>query len=470
MKRMTSCLALAALLALGGPATAADKAEALKVTPPKLAFTEHQLGNGLKVVLHEDHSVPAVNLQVLYRVGSKDERKGRSGFAHLFEHIMFKGSANVAPEEHKNFISSIGGRYNATTDFDRTLYFQTFPSNYLERLLWMEADRMRSLNVSDENFKSERDVVKEERRLRIDNPPFGRLFEVVLDNTYTTHPYKILPIGSIEDLDAATIEDVRDFHKIYYVPNNATLVVSGDFDSAQTLKWIEKYFADIPKGAEIPRQIPQEPAQTSERRLTDYHANTPLPVVVLTYHVPEAGHPDLYPLEVASNILSAGESSRLYKKMVYEKQMAIAAGGQAFVLEDPGVFFFFSILQGGQKPEDVEKTFQEEIDRLKNEPVSAEELAKSKNQLISGLVFGRDTVQDKGEAIAYASAILGDTSLVNRQLAEYQKVTAEDIRRVAQKYFTSGNRTVVYMLPEAMRPPAGDATGTQGAPRNEVNR
>jgi zinc protease len=452
LKSKIAFLVGAALLALTAPALAV---EALKVTPPKLEVQEHKLANGLQVLMYEDHSVPVATVEVWYHVGSKDERKGRSGFAHLFEHIMFKGSANVGPEEHKNYISSIGGRYNATTDFDRTLYFQTFPSNYLERVLWMEADRMRSLDISDENFKSERDVVKEERRLRIDNPPFGRLFEVVLENTYKIHPYHILPIGSMADLDAATLEDVRAFHSTYYVPNNATLVVAGDFDPGQVTQWAEKYFGSIPKGSKpIPRDIPKEPAQTVERRATDYHSNTPLPAVVLTYHVPEAGTPDLYALEVASNILSSGESSRLYRRMIYEKQMAVAAGGQTVLLEDPGVFFFFTILQAGQKPEDGEKELLAEVARLQSEAVSADELAKSKNQLISGLVFGRQTVQDKADAIGNAAVILGDLALVNRELAEYQKVTAADVQRVANTYFKPENRTVVYMLPEAMRPGA----------------
>jgi zinc protease len=447
-----ACLAGAALLALTAPAPAA---EALKVAPPKLEVQEQKLANGLQLLMYEDHSVPVATVEVWYHVGSKNEPKGRSGFAHLFEHIMFKGSANLAAEEHRNFISSVGGSYNATTSFDRTQYFEVFPSNYLERILWMEADRMRSLDVSEENFKSERQVVKEERRLRIDNPPFGRLLEVVLQNTYTTHPYRILSIGSLADLDAATLQDVRDFHRTFYVPNNATLVVSGDFDPAQVKRWVETWFGSIPQGKPISRDIAQEPAQKAERRAVDYHPNTPLPAVVLTYHVPEAGTPDVYALQVASGILSGGESARIYRRLVYDKQIAIGAGGQAFVLEDPGVFFFFAYLQGGQKADEAEKELLAEIDRLKAEAVSADELAKAKNQLISGLVFGRQTVQQKADAIGYASVILGDVSLVNRELAEYQKVTAADVQRVARTYFSPENRTVVYMLPEAMRP-AGD--------------
>jgi len=441
------------LLAATAPALAAD---ALKVTPPKLEVREHKLANGLDLLMYEDHSVPAATVEVWYHVGSKDEKKGRSGFAHLFEHLMFKGSANVGAEEHKNFISSIGGRYNATTDFDRTLYYQSFPSNYLERVLWMEADRMRSLDISDENFKSEREVVKEERRLRVENPPFGRLFGVVLDKTFTTHPYRIETIGSMADLNAATIQDVRDFHSTYYGPNNATLVVSGDIDPQRTIQWAEKYFGPIPQGKPIPRDVPKEPAQKAERRAVDYHPNTPLPTVVITYHIPEAIHPDIYALQVAGNILSAGESSRLYRRMIYEKQMAVAAGGQTIALEDPGVFFFYSILQPGQKPEDGEKELLAAVDKLRGEPVSDAELVKAKNQFISQLVFGRQTAQDKADAIGNAKVILDDLSLVNRQLAEYQKVSAADVQRVARTYLSPENRTVVYMLPESMRPKTGE--------------
>ena len=447
-KLPTVLLALSLLTAQGLAAAA------LKVSPPELKIRQHQLANGMKVILHEDHSVPAANVQVWYHVGSKDERQGRSGFAHLFEHIMFKGSANVAPEEHINFINSIGGRFNATTDFDRTLYFQTFPSQYLERMLWMEADRMRSLNVSEENFVSERDVVKEERRLRIENPPFGRLFEVVLDKTFSAHPYRILPIGSMADLNAATIEDVREFHRTYYVPNNATLVVSGDFQSDETLAWIEKYFASIPKGQAIPRNIPKEPAQTAERRTVEYDANTPLPVVIFTYHMPEAGNPDLYALQVAANVLSNGQSSRLYRKLVYDQQLALQAGGQSIVLEDPGVFFFFAILQAGKTVEEAETSLVEEAQRLIAEPVPQEELEKAKNQLVAAEVFERQTVQDKGVAIGYASVILEDVSRVDKDLAELQKVTAADVQRVAKAYFRPENRTVVHMLPAAMKPGA----------------
>ncbi|HYN21955.1 MAG TPA: pitrilysin family protein [Thermoanaerobaculia bacterium] len=456
--------ALALLLALAAQGAAAAS---LKVTPPELKVEEHKLANGLKVLFHEDHSVPVVNVQVWYHVGSKDERPGRSGFAHLFEHIMFKGSANIGPEEHGDFISSIGGRFNATTDFDRTLYFETFPSQYLERILWMEADRLRSLNISEANFLSERDVVKEERRLRIESPPFGRLFEVVLDKTFTTHPYRILPIGSMADLNAATIEDVREFHRTYYVPNNATLVVGGDFQAAETLGWIDKYFGPVPQGPPIPRNRPKEPPQTAGRQAVEYDANTPLPAILFTYHIPEEGHSDLYALEVAANILSNGQSSRLYRKMVYERQLALEAGGDTIVLEDPGVFFFFTILQAGKTVEEADRALAEEAERLRSEPVAMDELEKAKNQLIAAQVFRRQTVQNKAEEIGYASVILGDVSRVNRELAELQKVTAEDVLRVAKTYFRPENRTVVHMLPAAMKPGTNEGAGETGKEKRQ---
>jgi zinc protease len=455
-RRKLSAAALAAILALATIAAPPPLgAVALQVAPPELKVARHQLANGLEVLLLEDHSVPVAAVQVWYHVGSKDEKKGRSGFAHLFEHLMFKGSANVGPEEHAGFIQSIGGRYNATTDFDRTLYYQVFPSNYLERVLWMEADRMRSLDVSDENFRSEREVVKEERRLRYENPPYGRLAELVFAALYTTHPYKITTIGTMADLNAATVEDVREFHSIYYVPNNTTLVIAGDFQPAQVLAWVEKNFGNIPRGKEIPRDIPAEPEQKAERRSVDYDSKTPLPAVIMAFHTPAAGEPDTYPLDVAGNLLSSGQSSRLYRKMVYEQQSALQAAGQNVILEDPGAFFFFAIMQPGHTAEEGEKSLMEEVERLKREPVPAAELEKAKNQIVSNLVFGRQAVYQKAQAVGYADVILGNLALANSQLAEYQKVSPADIQRVAKKYLTPENLTVLWMLPESMRPGKG---------------
>jgi zinc protease len=276
----------------------------------------------------------------------------------------------------------------------------------------------------------------------------------MLSNTYKVHPYRLPTIGKVEDLNAATLEEVRAFHSTYYVPNNATMVIAGDFDPKQALQWVEKYFGAIPKGKPIPREFPKEPAQTAERRAVVYDNNSPLPLVMVTYKIPEAGHPDTYALEVATNILSAGQSSRLYRDLVYDKQAAVAAGGQALVLEEPGVFFFYAILQAGHTAEEGEKALLDHAQRLQTEPVSREELDKAKNQIVSGLVFSRQTVQQKADAIGYAAVVLGDVSMVNQQLPLYQKVTAEDVQRVARKYFTPENRAVIYMLPESSRPTA----------------
>jgi zinc protease len=315
---------------------------------------------------------------------------------------------------------------------------------------------MQSLDVSAANFQSEREVVKEERRLRYDEPPFGHLNELVFADAFTHHPYHNTPIGSMKDIDAASLDDVRSFYKTYYVPDNATLVVSGDFSPAEVMAWVERYFGAIPRGQKpISRVFPAEPPQTAERREVAHDPKAPLPAVALTYHMPSERDPDFYPLEVASNILTAGESSRLYQDLVYKQQLAVEAGGETVALEDPGLFYFFVVLQDGHTPEEGERALAAEIDRLQKELVGEAELTKAKNQFISQLVFERATAADRGEAIGHAAVILGDWTWVNRELAQYAKVTAADIQRVARTYFRATNRTVVIMLPQPTSPPVG---------------
>src|SRR5918999_995535 len=297
------------------------------VRPPKLDYKMTTLPNGLKVVLLEDHSTPIVHTEVWYHVGSKDERKGRTGFAHLFEHMMFKGSKNVEPEGHPSWISSIGGQSKAFTNQDATVFLQTLPAQYLPLVLWLEADRLASLRIDEKVFQTEREVVKEERRMRVENQPYGRLNEIVYDQAFTVHPYKHPTIGSMADLEAASIEDVRDFFRTYYVPNNATLVIVGDFDKKEALGMVNQYFGRIPKSAQpVARDIPQEPAKTKERRVR-LEESWPLPAVVVAHHITFDGHPDSYPLHVASKVLSDGQSSRIYRKLVYDKQLALTAFG-----------------------------------------------------------------------------------------------------------------------------------------------
>ncbi|MGC2706365.1 MAG: pitrilysin family protein, partial [Candidatus Acidiferrales bacterium] len=442
-------LAAAICVALvSAPLGAQEKVE--EVRPPKLNYTTHKLTNGLEVILLEDHEVPIINLQVWYHVGSKDEPPGHTGFAHLFEHLMFKGSAHVAAEEHSRIIESVGGFDNAETGDDVTQFFETFPSNYLERVLWLEADRMGSLNVSEANFKSEREVVKEERRVRVENQPYGYLQEDLRAAAFTVHGYHHTPIGSMEDLDKATIQDVRDFFNTYYKPNNATLVIVGDFESAQALAWTEKYFDGIPASSNpIPRLDNPEPPQTAERVVKKSYSNTPLPAVVIGYKIPARYAPDAYPLDLASNILAGGESSRLYQTLVYKEQIAVQAAGFGAFSEDPNLFWAYAIMNQGHTAEEGEKALVDVLDGLKTAPVDAKELEKAKNQEISGFVLGRDTDQEKAEALASAAVIGKNPALANTELGHYLTITPADIQRVAKDYFALEHATVLIVTPSA---------------------
>jgi zinc protease len=418
----------------------------LKLPPLDLKVTA--LKNGLRVITLEDHSAPVINLQIWYHVGSKDERPGRTGFAHLFEHLMFQGSKNVGPEEHAELIKGMGGVDNAYTNDDVTVYWETFPSNALETVIWLEADRLSSLTINEENFKSEREVVKEERRLRIENPPYGRLGEVLFDQAFEVHPYKHTTIGSMDDLNAATVADVKEFFNTYYVPNNATMVIVGDFETARALALVEKHFGKIPASPKaIPRVTVKEPAKTKEKRVTE-RMNVPLPAVILGYYMPEDGHPDSYPLKIASSILSTGQSSRLYRKLVYDMKIAAAAQGVGNFTEHPNLFFAFAIMNPGQPTEAGEKAINEELERLKTEPVPANEVEKAKNQMVSGILFGRQSDQGKADGIGYAAVLLKDPTLANKDVERLLAVTSADITRVAKKYFVETNRLALMVLPQ----------------------
>src|SRR5437764_620575 len=359
--------------------------------PPKFQYQITTLPNGLTVVLSEDDSTPIVHVNLTYHVGSKNERAGRTGFAHLFEHLMFKGSKNVQPEAHTSMLASIGGQSNAYTTDDETVFWETVPAQYLPLSLWLEADRMATLRIDKDTFANERDVVKEERRMRVDNQPYGRLNEIIYDQAFTVHPYKHATIGSMEDLQAASVEDVRDFYKTFYVPANATLVIVGDFDSAQALQMVNNYLGRVPKSDRVvPRDIPQEPAQTKEKRVT-LQEPWPLPAVVVAYHVTKDGNPDSYPLHIAAKVLSDGQTSRIYKKLVYEKQMAVAAFGNANLIEDPNLFYAVAIVAPGHTPEEVVTTLIAELDKLKAEPITAHELQRAKNQFARDYIMGRES-------------------------------------------------------------------------------
>jgi len=431
--------AVAVLLAAAGTIGA--------VRPPKLEYKLTTLPNGLTVVLEEDHSTPIVHLQLWYHVGSKNEKAGRTGFAHLFEHLMFKGSKNVSAEAHTSMVASVGGQSNAYTTDDETVFWETVPAQYLPMILWLEADRMATLKVDKDTFTNEREVVKEERRMRVDNQPYGRLNEIIYDQAFTVHPYKHATIGSMKDLEAASVEDVRDFYRTYYVPSNATLALVGDFDSAQAMQLITQYLGRVPKAErEVPRDIPKEPPQTKEKRVT-LQQPWPLPAVVVAYHITNDGNPDSYPLHIAAKLLSDGQTSRIYQKLVYEKQLAVAAFGSANLIEDPNLFYAVAIVQPGKSPQEVTDVLIAELDRLKNEPISEHELQRTKNQFARDYILGRESNQQKAQTLAHALVIHSDIKTADGEFDIFQNITTADVQRVARTYFRPENRLVLTLMP-----------------------
>ncbi len=447
LRNQTSrALAVAGSLLLSLAATPQDTI----VRPPKFDYTMTTLPNGLQVVFLEDHSTPIIHLSMWYHVGSKNEKAGRTGFAHLFEHLMFKGSKNVRADQHPSWITSIGGQANASTDEDATIFWQTVPAQYLPLVLWLEADRLGSLEVSEEKFLSEREVVKEERRMRVDNVPYGGLSEVIFDKAFTTHPYKHQTIGSMKDLEAASIADVRRFYETYYVPNNATLTLVGDFDSKQALTLVQQYFGRIPQGKPVPRDIPKEPKPTAERRFT-VEQPWPLPAVVVGYPITNDGHPDAYPLHILAKVLSDGQGSRIYRSMVYEKQLALAAFGDAKLIEHPNLFYAVAVIPQGRSTETALKELTAQVDTMKTTPITAEELNRAKRQFARDYILGRETIQQKALHLAHAVVIHDDIKTADGEFDLFQKVTVEDVQRVARTYFTPESRFLITINPGAAR-------------------
>ena len=439
------CLLLLPFLAL-----ALRAAEPVAIPP--LKFTHRTLANGLEVYAAADRGTPTVAINMWYHVGSKDDPVGRSGFAHLFEHIMFKGTKHTAPETIDRLTEDVGGFNNAYTADDVTVYYEVVPSNHLERLLWAEADRMATLKVDEKNFRSEREVVKQEYLQRVEAEPYGRFGEEIIKQSFAEHPYKRPTIGNIPELNAATIDDVRAFHATYYRPDNATLVVVGDFDPAQFDAWVDKYFAAIPKPTTpIPRVTVKEPARTAEQRRTQYEAGVPLPALAVTYLGPAARSADALALELAQEILTGGDSSRLYQKLVYEMQLAQSVKFVADLREDVGLLLFQVILASGKSVAETQLLLFAEIEKLAAEPVGAAELTKAKNRLLTARLHDRETSEGKATALAEAAVILGDAGRVNGELEKLQALTAADIQRVARAVFTKQNRLVLEWLPEVMK-------------------
>ena len=417
----------------------------------KIEFVEYTLDNGLHVIIHQDNSTPIVAVGLMYHVGSKNEDPERTGFAHFFEHLMFEGTENIERGEYFKLIQSNGGTLNANTSFDRTYYYQVLPSNQLKLGLWMESERLLHAKIDSLGVETQRKVVKEERKQRLDNQPYGSILEQTFSHAYKVHPYQWTPIGSAQYIDQATLDEFIDFYKTFYVPQNSTLTVAGDLDIDQTKEWIDDYFASIPKGSkEIYRPNIQEPKMTAEVRDTVYD-NIQLPAVIQAYHIPAQGTDDYYALNMLTTILSSGQSSRMYKAIVDKEQKAIQVGSFPLALEDPGLFLAFGIANAGVDPKDLEGSMQEQINKVKDELITETEFQKIRNQMEDDFVSSNSTVNGIAESLANYHVYFGDANLINTELERYMKVTREDIQRVAKKYLDENNRVVLYYLPKSQK-------------------
>ena len=466
---LTALLATAPLAANAAPAvpakTTSPAKPAQKLGGPSLDVKSWQLDNGLKVLFLANHEAPVATVQIFYHVGSKDEHVGNRGVAHMFEHLMFKGSEHVPPEAHARLLKEVGGQVNAFTTEDVTAFHQTVPPSYVDFAIKLEAERMRGLRLFPGTVDSERKVVEEEKRLRIDNNPIGQAIERFRALAYTKHPYQWTAAGVIADLEKVTPADCQAFYDLYYRPNNATLIVVGDLDEASVRQSVEKYFGGIARGAEPPRNYPQEPAQTAERDAT-LTLNVSLPVVVGGYHIPAARDADVPALQVLATILSAGESSRMYRRLVRQDQLAVAAGGFAEVMEQSGLFLVYAAHLPDRDQAKIRQTLLGEVARVRTAPVTAAELTKAKNQLSAGYIFGLESVEGVARELGLSELVEGDWHRFLDASARYEKVTAADVMRVAAKYLVDSNLTFVTLKPlppkSAGTPPPAAAPATGG--------
>jgi zinc protease len=411
-------------------------------------FTDHKLKNGLRIILSEDHSAPTYSIAVTYNVGSRDERAGRTGFAHLFEHMMFQGSENVGKGEHFIYIENNGGGMNGSTTADRTEYHETLPANQLDLGLFLEADRMRSLVINQSNLDNQRKTVQEERRQRYDNQPYGKSFEVLLDTAYDDFAYKHSTIGSMEDLNAATVDDVKSFFKIYYAPNNAVLSIVGDFKTDEVMAKVEKYFGDIPSQPAPPSPDMTEPKQTAERRKTIEDPLAQLARIDIAYKIPTGNTPDWYALAVLGEVLSSGQSSRLFQKMVRETQVAQQARAGADESRGTSLFIASLLVSPGKDPAEAEKIFYQELDRMKNEPATDAEMQKVQMMVRRSDVEQLEGTLGRARSLGENAVFYNDPNVINSSSDMVNKVTKADIQRVAQTYLTQNNRTVVITVPK----------------------
>ncbi len=469
-------------------------------------FVEYDLDNGMHVILHEDHSTPITAVTILYHVGSKNEKVGRTGFAHFFEHLMFEGTTNIERHTYDKFVEGAGGTLNANTSHDRTFYYELLPSNQTELGIWLESERLLHAKVEDIGIETQREVVKEEKRQRMDNQPYGSLMYEVFRRAYKEHPYQWIPIGSMEDLDAAQEEDYVDFYRTFYVPHNATLSIAGDIDIKETKEWIDKYFGSIPNGDEldvyrdleflsleafqekyedqmggratskdfmgdwhnkmpteemikkyfpkisnkphdIPRPTIKEGLLNGEIRDTIYD-NIQLPAVIMAYRVPELKHEDTYAVQMLSMLLSQGNSSRFNKNVVEKQQKAMAAFAFPFGLEDPGITLSLALANMGIDLKDLEAALDAEVENTQNELISDEEFEKLRNMIENDIISANSTMAGIAETLANNHVYGGSTNLINTEIEKYMAVTKQDIQNVAKKYFIPSNRVILYYLPK----------------------
>ena len=430
-------MALSAALMLGGAASA-----------QKVAFEEYDLDNGMHVILHNDPSAPVVITSVMYHVGSKDENPERTGFAHFFEHLLFEGTKNIQRGEWFKIVTANGGTNNANTSDDRTYYFEVFPSNNLELGLWMESERLMHPVINQIGVDTQNEVVKEEKRLRVDNQPYGNLVAEVKKNMFKNHPYRWATIGSMEHLDAATLEEFQAFNKKFYVPNNAVLVVAGDISNpTQTKAWIQKYFGTIPRGADIKRQTFTEAPITQTIRATYEDPNIQIPMIVATYRTPSMKTREARVLDMVSTYLSDGKSSKLYKKLVDDKKMALQVAAFNYTQEDHGLYILYGLPLGQTPAAAMLKEIDDEIVKLQNELISEKDLQKLKNKFENNYVNSNATVEGVAENLASYYMLYGDVNLINTEIDIYRSITREEIRDIAKKYLNPNQRLVLDYIP-----------------------